>query len=208
MSANLNIMIGVQVSEGKFGKPEYFSNSTSVNLGPLSKKSVILTYYLPNTILYFNSLTIEGSGYYNYKLYNTSTVNLINTLTNLLKIAIKYSNTIPYTTNYSTNTVFTTSTPFQIYPVIITVYSNNSVTTQLYLILYPRIANGSYTLTIFLNKSVVYTSTISIPYKEKYIPIHIATTPPLLNNRYTANVAIILKNSTVYHYINFTLIYP
>ncbi|BFH74365.1 hypothetical protein SJAV_23090 [Sulfurisphaera javensis] len=215
MNLNLNVEVQANLASTSslIGGEKTYSNTTTIYVGPFGKKSVIITYYMPLKLRFISSIILTGNGYYNYKVTQEGTTSLINELNHMISNVSSYIN-YHITLKYDNITLKQSgASPFPVYPIYITIYSNGSISSSWYLFIYPSLLNiksGTYALQIKTNSSTVYNSTVSIPYSGNYIFAHILSTPPMnKDSEYIANVTVILKNNAETYLTMFTIsIYP
>lgn len=207
----LGVVNGTSPSSLLTQTPKQYINTTSVDVGPFSKKVITVSYTLPPdfNIEYFY---VEASGYYNFKYTNTSNIQLIEEINTLAQRATSLQ-TPPQQYFIGGNlTLISNPKPPYLYivqPYTITVFNNNSYAISFYAIFYPynlKMNSGSYNVKVFANNISVYNENIQIPYQYNELLIPIGETPILSqNSNYTENVYILFSGNTAIYYVEFKL---
>ena len=192
--------------------PQQYVNITSINVGPLSEKVTTLSYTLPPNFI-IRYFYVEASGYYNFVYTNTSNMQLIKKINDLVqRITSLQILKGQYFVGGNLTLISNPKPPYLyiVQPYTITIFNNNSYVISFYAIFYPynlKINSGNYRIQVFVNNISVYNTNISIPYQYNELLIPIGETPVLSqNSNYTENVYILFNGSTATYYIEFKLI--
>ena len=192
--------------------PKTYVNTTTVNLSPLSKKTITISYNLsPDFVIRY--FYIEASGYYNFKYSNSSNAQLIEEINSLAQRVV-YLQIMPQPYLISKNlTLVSNPKPPYLYvvqPYNITLFSNGSYKASFYTIFYPynfKINSGSYEVKVFVNNVSVYNMSIQIPYQYSELLVPIGETPILSqNSSYNETVYILFSGTSASYYVEFELI--
>ena len=208
----LGIVNGASNSSILTQTPKQYINTTSVDVGPFSKKVITVSYTLPPNfnIEYFY---VEASGYYNFKYTNTSNIQLIEEIDTLAQHTTSLQTPPqPYFIGGNLTLIGNPKPPYLyvVQPYTITVFNNNSYAITFYAIFYPynlKINSGSYKIKVFVNNVSVYNETIQIPYQYNELLIPIGGTPALSqDSSYTENVYILFSGNSATYYVEFKLV--
>lgn len=207
MTVTASVILGVSlhVNSSITGSLKQYINTTTISSGPLSNSKTLLTYVLPANIQFISYLYIEASGYYNYYHYNQTTTKLVTQIDQMIENVYKIDGLPILTISASSNLTTKSGQPLY-YPVPynITYFSNSTYYENVYLILYPsnfNIKTGTYEISVYVNNTKTYTTSIQIPYEYNELLLPIIKTPLLNypNSSYIIKLDILFKGPSTYY---------
>lgn len=174
MSANIIVAISAGTQSGIFPQTRNYINETSISIAPFSSKKLLVSISIPAAQQVY-SVYIEGSGNYNWQLKPQNNITLNQQIYQLNTIAQFYPiRAIMSYTNASF--IFTNShaSPYYIQspPISLTAYPNGSIIYSIAFVLntqYIKLSSGSYTAKLYVNGSLVNTSSITISQGQQVV---------------------------------------
>jgi hypothetical protein len=180
MSANVIVAISAGTQSGIFAHTKNYINDTSISVAPFSSKKLLVNISIPAAQQVYN-VYIEGSGNYNWQLKPQNNITLnqqiyqLNTIAHFYPIrAVVSSKYLTFYTNASI--IFTNSHAYPYYvqsaPISLTAYPNGSIIYSIAFVLntqYIKLSSGSYTAKLYVNGSLVNTSSITISQGQQVV---------------------------------------